>query len=136
MKTIPFKWGNLYDMMDEHEDDFCDLDRNITEKQDENVLDVMSYRIVIPALHVSLRCADWYCFRDLEEDDYGDKDDYLDAAIQCSVFVEYEENETDINEYVSFIDDRGIEYEIADWCKKNGLSADDRDNLECYVEFD
>lgn len=131
MDIIRFKLGDFYDVLDENED-FIEEHKDYydTEEQDGNSFVVANYRIVIPELHVCFREADWYA-RDPE----SDPDDPEAWEVQDSVYLLYEENERDINKWISSCT-KSIDYSLYEPCEKAGYPMEKRNELDCYIEFD
>ena len=113
MDTIKFKLGDMDDVFDENEDLFDEhKDYSDTEKQEGSMYVIANFRIVIPELHVCFREADWY---ELDPD----PDDPEAWEIQDSVYLLYEENEKDINQWI-FSCTKSIDYSLYEPCEKAG----------------
>lgn len=131
MDIIKFKLRDMYEVLDENEDFFEEhRDQTETEPQDGNCFVVDNYRIVIPELHVSFREANWFAL-----DPDSDPDDPEAWEIQDSVYLMYEENEKDINKWLSSCT-KSIDYSLYGPCADAGYLMEKRDELDCYIEFD
>lgn len=131
MDIIKFKLRDMYEVLDENEDFFEEhRDQTETEPQDGNCFVVDNYRIVIPELHVSFREANWFAL-----DPDSDPDDPEAWEIQDSVYLMYEENEKDINKWLSSCT-KSIDYSLYGPCADAGYPMEKRDELDCYIEFD
>lgn len=126
MDKISFKLNELDDVLEENIDEFSKhLDYYDTEEDGNNSLVVRNYRIVIPDLHVSFREGDWY-YRETENAVWEP---------QASVYVRYNENEKDINKYISFMTG-SLRYSLHDLLIQIGQKDLNIDNYLCYIEFD
>lgn len=127
---LKFKYGQYDEICDEYELLFENAEPLETEEQNGNVLVVRNNRIVFPQLHVSFREADWYS-RNEEIEDPDDEDAW---EIEDSVYVLYEENEKDINQYKSFMTG-SLDYSLREVCEKaNSSFKNNLDELECYID--
>ena len=86
-------------------EEICDEYAAIFEREDvadiinaQDLLLIRSRRIVIPELHGSFREAEWY----VRNNDIDDPDDEDAWELQCSVFVQYAEDERAVEKYISF----------------------------------
>ena len=127
---LRFKYGQYDEICDEYELLFEYAEPLDTEEQNGNALVVRNKRIVFPQLHVSFREADWYA----RNEEIENPDDDGAWEVQDSVYVLYEENEKDINKYISF-SNRSLDYPLLEICKKSGKSfVKNLDELECYID--
>lgn len=127
---LKFKYGQYDEICDEYELLFENAEPLETEEQNGNVLVVRNNRIVFPQLHVSFREADWYS-RNEEIEDPDDEDAW---EVEASVYVLYEENEKDINQYISFMTG-SLDYFLLEVCEKtNSPFKKTLDELECYID--
>ena len=125
---IKFKLEDYEDICDEYESVF----------ENEDVVDVINgddllitraRRIVVPELHASFREAEWYA-RNEEIEDPDDEDAW---EIQCSVFVQYEEDEQDPEKYISFAS-CDLAYYAGELLGEQGKDPEKVAQLECYID--
>ncbi len=126
---INFKYAQYDDILDEYQVLFRQDEPLATEEQDGNILVVNRERVVFPQLHASFREAAWYSRNNSVKD--PESSEAWDA--QASVYVLYEENEKDINRYISYMTGF-FDYSIADVCKREGYPDSDRYDLDCYID--
>ena len=119
-------------------DDICDEYESFFENEDvvdvingDDLLVVRMRRIVIPELHVSFREAEWYG-RNVDVEDPDNEDAW---ECQCSVFVQYEENEKDAEKYISFATS-DLAYYASELLGKNDNGYDKVSQLDCYIDTD
>ena len=117
-------------------EEICDEYESIFENEDvvdvitgEDLLMVRTRRIVIPELHASFREAEWYT----RNDDVEDPDDEDAWDCQCSVFVQYEENEKDAKKYISFASS-DLAYYVSELLDEHGNGYEKVSQLECYID--
>ena len=120
----------------EEYEEICDEYESVFENEDvvdvitcEDMLMVRTRRIVIPELHVSFREAEWYA----RNDDVEDPDDEDAWECQCSVFVQYEENEKDAKKYISFASS-DLAYYASELLGEHGNGYEKVSQLECYID--
>ena len=125
---IKFKLEDYEDICDEYESVF----------ENEDVVDVINGddmlitrtpRIVIPELNASFREAEWYA-RNEEIEDPDDEDAW---EIQCSVFVQYEEDEQDPEKYISFAS-CDLAYYAGELLGEQGKDPEKVAQFECYID--
>ena len=123
---INFKLDDYYDICDEYEEVFEQEDV-VDVVEGDDCLVVRTRRIVIPALHVSFREAEWLA------KDSDIKEDEDTWKTQSSVFVQYEENEKDPSKYISYAtcDLMCFAEEV---CKNQGFTPSDVTQLDCYID--
>ena len=127
----------IIDFKLEDYEEICDEYESVFENEDvvdvingDDLLIVRTRRIVVPELHASFREAEWYT----RNEDDGDLDD--DAwEIQCSVFVRYEENEKDVEKYISFAS-ADLTYYASELLGEEGKDNDKVAQLACYIDTD
>lgn len=133
---IKFKLEEYYDILDKYEELLMEMtDRLETEEQEGNALVVIGYRVVIPELHASFREGEWYTRNKEYNPNDKESEEY---ELQDSVYILYEENEKDVNKYLSFCT-QSVCYILFDRCKQNKYPTDKLGDLECYIdtsEFD
>ena len=126
---IKFKLGDYEEICDKYAAIFEHEDSVDVTDTEGNLLMTRMRRIVVPQLHASFREAEWYVLdenaEDIEDDDAWE--------IQCSVFVQYEENEKNPDKYISFAscDLSYLAFELS------GVQCDDNDTisqLDCYID--
>jgi hypothetical protein len=125
---IKFKLEDYEDICDEYESVF----------ENEDVVDVINgddllitrtRRIVIPELQASFREAEWYA----RNEDVEDPDDEDAWEIQCSVFVQYEEDEQNPEKYISFASS-DLAYYASELLGEHGNGYEKVSQLECYID--
>ena len=125
---IKFKLEDYEDICDEYESVF----------ENEDVVDVINgddllitrtRRIVIPELQASFREAEWYA----RNEDVEDPDDEDAWEIQCSVFVQYEEDEQNPEKYISFASS-DLAYYASELLGEDGNGYEKVSQLECYID--
>lgn len=130
---IKFKLDDYAEICDEYESAFENEDvLDVTDG--DNFLATRARRIVVPELHVSFREADWYT----RNEDVDDPDDEDAWECQGSVFLQYEETETDPEKYISFAA-CDLAYLASELCGDEGKDYDVVSQLDCYIdtsEFD
>ena len=125
----------IIDFKLEDYEEICDEYESVFENEDvvdvingDDLLIVRTRRIVVPELHASFREAEWYT-RNQDEEDLDD-----DAwEIQCSVFVRYEENEKDVEKYISFAS-ADLTYYASELLGEEGKDNDRVAQLACYID--
>ncbi len=128
MYRIDFTVGEYDDILEEHIDEFDEMmDQLDTEERGDTALVVRNFRWVIPDLNVCFREGDWYW---KDENDPDSDWEYQDA-----VFVRYDENEKDINNYISFVTG-SWRYSILDILTEIGKKDLYVDSIPCFIEFD
>ena len=117
-------------------EDICDEYESVFESEDvvdvingDNLLITRTRRIVIPELNASFREAEWYA-RNEEIEDPDDEDAW---EIQCSVFVQYEEDEQDPEKYISFASS-DLTYYASELLGDQGKNPEKVAKLECYID--
>ena len=125
---IKFKLEDYEDVCDEYESVFENEDVVDVINGDE-LLIIRTRRIVIPELHASFREAEWYA----RNEDVEDPDDEDAWEIQCSVFVQYEEDEQDPEKYVSFASS-DLAYYASELLGERGNGYETVSQLECYID--
>ena len=125
---IDFKLEDYEEICDEYESIFQNEDAvDVTNGDD--LLIIRTRRIVIPELHASFREAEWYT-RNEEVEDTDDDDAW---EIQCSVFVHYDENEKDVEKYISFAS-ADLTYYASELLGEEGKDNDRVAQLACYID--
>jgi hypothetical protein len=123
---IKFKLDDYYDICDEYEEVFEQEDVVDVEDGDEDCLIVRTRRIVIPAIQASFREAEWLIKNpDAEEDE----DEW---ETQCSVIVQYEEDEKDPARFISYATS-DLSYFAEELCTNLGITCDIT-QLDCYID--
>ena len=119
-------------------EEICDEYESVFENEDvadvitgDDLLIVRTRRIVVPELHASFREAEWYTRNENVED--SDDDDAWE--IQCSVFVRYEENEKNVEKYISFVSAE-LTYYASELLGEEGKDNDKVAQLACYIDTD
>ena len=125
----------IIDFKLEDYEEICDEYESVFENEDvvdvingDDLLIVRTRRIVVPELHASFREAEWYT---RNEDDEDLDDDAWE--IQCSVFVRYEENEKDVEKYISFAS-ADLTYYASELLGEEGKDNDRVAQLACYID--
>ena len=127
---INFKLEDYEEICDEYESIFENEDVvNVVTESD--LLIVRMRRIVVPELHASFREAEWYA----RNEDVEDCDDDDAWEIQCSVFVQYEENEQDVEKYISFAS-ADLSYYVSELLGEEGKAIEKVAQLACYINTD
>ena len=128
----------IIDFKLEDYEEICDEYESVFENEDvvdvingDDLLIVHTRRIVVPELHSSFREAEWYT----RNEDVEDPDDDDAWEIQCSVFVRYEENEKDVEKYISFAS-AGLTYYASELLGEEGKDNDKVAQLACYIDTD
>lgn len=95
----------------------------------QDLLLIRTRRIVVPDLHVSFREAEWY----VRNNDIDDPDDEDAWELQCSIFVQYAEDERAVEKYISFTtcDLANCVSELVGTLGKDQLRAE---QLDCYID--
>ena len=126
---IDFKLEDYEEICDEYESVFENEDA-VDVINGDDLLIVRTRRIVVPELHASFREAEWYT----RNEDVEDQDDVA-WEIQCSVFVRYEENEKDVEKYISFAS-ADLTYYASELLGEEGKDNDKVAQLACYIDTD
>ncbi len=129
---LDFKFDEYYEILDDYENLLSKFEPRFTSiPGDENSIGLSPIRVVIPSLHASFMEGNWY-WRNEEIEDENDKDawEYQDGA-----GVVYEENETNINNYLYFISG-DIETAVAFYCRENEIKISSTAELDCYIDFE
>lgn len=121
---INFKLDDYDTVCDEYEEIFSQEDI-VDVVNGDDCLVVRTRRIVIPALHTSFREAEWAT----KDSDFGGDD----WEIQASVFVQYEENETDPTKYISYAT-CGLMYFAEELRRSMEIDPCDVAQLDCYID--
>jgi hypothetical protein len=117
---------DCYDICDEYEEVFEQEDVVDVEDGDEDCLIVRTRRIVIPAIQASFREAEWLIKNpDAEEDE----DEW---ETQCSVIVQYEEDEKGPAKFISYATS-DLSYFAEELCTNLGITCDIT-QLDCYID--
>ena len=130
---LRFKLGDYEEMCDENEEAFENED-TVDVSDGENLLVTRTRRIVIPELHASFREADWYALNE----DVDDPDDPDAWECQNSVWVHYEEHETDPDKFVSYAT-CDLAFFAGELMGEKGKDYEVVAQLECFIdtaEFD
>ena len=127
---IKFKLDDYYETLDKYEEVFeqADVEDVII---DENCFVTSKIRIVIPQLQVSFREAEWYA-RNEDIDDLNNEDAY---EIQCSVLLQYAENEITPENFISYAS-CDLSYFADNLCRANGIDPKQVPQLDCYIDTD
>ena len=125
--VINFKLDDYYDICDEYEEVFEQEDVVDVQDGGEDCLVVRTRRIVIPAVHASFREAEWLTRNPNAEDD---EDEW---ETQCSVIVQYEEDEKDPAKFISYTTS-DLSYLAKMLCENLGLEIDCAEQLDCYID--
>ena len=124
---IKFKLDDYYDICDEYEEVFEQEDVVDVEDGDEDCLVVRTRRIVIPTIHASFREAEWLTKNpDAEEDE----DEW---ETQCSVIVQYEEDEKDPEKFIAYTT-CDLSYLAKVLSENLGLEPNCVEQLDCYID--
>ena len=126
---ISFKLSQLYDVLEEYESLFELAEPITTEELNNDALVVSPYRIVVPSLQASFRSGDWYT-KNNEADDLDSDDEW---EPQCSVYVHYDEKETDVNKFLSFSSCTLVQL-LSEINKTLISCANDLGDPECYID--
>lgn len=125
---INFKIEDYYDVCDEYEEIFEQEDV-VDVVAGDDCLVIRTRRIVIPALHASFREAEWLT----RNPDIEDEDDEDAWETQSSVLVQYEENEKDPANFISYAT-CGLMHFAAEVSEARGLTPADVAQLDCYID--
>lgn len=134
MERIVFKLKDYYEICDEYEESLEKYhDLGWTKPQNGNIYGVYRYRIVIPALHISLRDGEWYSVGE----NYVEEDDNVnwDESYQCSMYLAYPETERDIDKYIWAVGP-WISDALQQACLDCNFPAKSAEELECFLDFD
>ena len=126
---IKFKIDDYYDVCDEYSKIF-ELEDTIEVDDGDNCLMVSNIRVVVPELQASFRNAEWY----VRNNDAEDEEDEDTWGIQSSVFVYYQENEKNPENYISFATCELADY-ASELCKEKA-SYEVVAQLDCYIDTD
>ena len=127
---IDFKLEDYEEICDEHES-ILEHEDTVDVIKGDDLLIVRTRRIVVPELHASFREAEWYT----RNEDIEDSDDDDAWEIQCSVMVQYDENEKDIKKYISFASVGLMDY-ASELLGEVGKDQAKVASLNCYIDTD
>ena len=126
---IKFKLRDYDDILDEYCDLFEEIEPINSEEKNGTMLAFSGPRIVFPSLHISIREAYWY-ERNEQVADPKDEDAWEE---EDSVYVLYDENEININNYIGFMTGY-IEFSIRELCKDRHIKVKNPAALDCYID--
>ncbi len=126
---IKFKFKQYDEILEEHNVLFDYAEPQTTNEQDGTILVTRGARIVFPQLHVSFREAGWYT-RNKKIEDPNDVDAWEG---QDSVYALYDENEKDVNKYISFVTGSS-DCSVIDACEYAGFPPENYKELDCYID--
>ena len=126
---IKFKLGDYDEICDKYHDIFENEDTVEVNDTEGNLLIAGMRRIVIPELHASFREAEWYVINETEGSDEDE------CETQCSVVVQYAENETNPEKYVSFVS-CDLTYLVSHLCRDQKHDYDTISQFDCYINTD
>lgn len=124
---IKFKLGELYDIFDDYMKAFDYADLVDAEEKEEEAMCFREYRVVIPQIHASFREGQWYA--KAEDEETGE----VDWELQDGIWAQYEENEKDINKYISYACCE-LDYFVKTLCEEKRIEVANVHELECFVD--
>ena len=124
---IKFKLEDYDEICDKYHDIFENEDTAEVNDTEGNLLIIGMRRIVIPQLNASFREAEWYAVDDTEDSDEDE------CEIQCSVVVQYAENEKDPDKYIAFAS-CDLSYFVSDLCREQNYDYDTISQFDCYID--
>ena len=118
--VIKFKLDDYYEICDEYWEVF-ENDDTVDVRAGDDTLVLSTKRIVIPDLHASFREGTWLS---------GSDDD---METQDSVWVQYEEAETNPANFISYANCE-LMYFADELCRSQDIVSRDVSELECYID--